>query len=125
MAEQKLNKQKVIEIITLRVDGNSIGIISSKFGVSRQTISHILSGIYWNGDPDIETLRQQALEAQVTKKLHKRGEEHPSAKITLIQVNEIKNRREAGDTYAAIANEIGISASQVQRICNGDSWKAL
>lgn len=55
---------------------------------------------------------------------HLRGEKHPRAKITQRQVDTIRALYHGGYTQATIAGMVGISKSQVSKICNGVNWRA-
>jgi len=54
-----------------------------------------------------------------------RGEQNPSAKLTVEDVCRIRSLRNSGRIYREIAEEYGISKSHVQRIVCGVSWREL
>lgn len=119
----KLTKEQVKEVLRDRIKGHSIGIIAEKFGVSRQAVSHICLGVYWKKDSEIASLRHAAQAANTKKTKIKRGEGHPQAKLSAKQVADIFRRREKGETYASIAEDFNVSASQIWRIYKGEGWK--
>lgn len=51
------------------------------------------------------------------------GEKNGSAKLCVAHVERIRELRSAGAFYSDIATHIGISKSQVFRICTGASWR--
>lgn len=50
------------------------------------------------------------------------GKIHPAAKITEEQVMEIRKKRESGFLLLPLAEEYGITKSQVSHICRRKSW---
>lgn len=50
------------------------------------------------------------------------GERHPLAKLTADQVSQIRSRYDAGELQRVLAEEYGISQTQVSRICRGVRW---
>lgn len=119
----KLTKEQVKEVLRDRIKGHSIGIIAEKFGVSRQAVSHICLGVYWKKDSEIACLINAAKAANTKKTKIKRGESHPQAKLSAKQVADIFRRREKGETYASIAKDLNVSATQIRKICVGEKWK--
>lgn len=61
------------------------------------------------------------------KKMHKdnkmSGENAPHAKLTLIQVNEIRRRLNDGVTCSRLGRDYGVSKSTIQAIKIGQNWK--
>jgi hypothetical protein len=53
----------------------------------------------------------------------RRGEHHPSAKLTSAAVADIRERLSRGEQQTCIARLHGISASQVTLIKQGESWR--
>lgn len=51
-----------------------------------------------------------------------RGENHPTAKLTNQQADEIKNRVEGDETYKEIAEDYPVTMSTVGSIANGEMW---
>lgn len=50
------------------------------------------------------------------------GELNPRAKLSRWEVQEILGRADGGESYAAIAEAFGISATQVSRIHREKQW---
>jgi hypothetical protein len=50
------------------------------------------------------------------------GERNHQAKLTVAQVEAIRQRRSAGETLAAIARDFGIVFQHVSRIVRGKKW---
>lgn len=54
--------------------------------------------------------------------LRPRGEASHLAKLTLVQVREIRECRAAGETYEAMAKRYGVGPQAVSKICRGLTW---
>lgn len=48
-----------------------------------------------------------------------------SKKLTADAVKEIRARGKAGETFAGLAREFGVSGEAVSKICRGENWKYL
>lgn len=55
-------------------------------------------------------------------KISHAGTDHPLARLTTQDVDEIRRRRTAGDLLRVIAADYGIGTSQVHRITTGQQW---
>jgi hypothetical protein len=51
------------------------------------------------------------------------GERHRNAKLTWELVGEIRRRRAAGESCAALAREFGVGRDQISRICSFKVWR--
>jgi hypothetical protein len=51
------------------------------------------------------------------------GERNPNAKLSWEDVKECRERSNAGETYAALAREYGVSATAVSWAVRGRNWK--
>ena len=51
-----------------------------------------------------------------------RGEKHPQAKLTDIDIHHIFAMRKQGATYVSIANQFKISSKTISNILNGHTW---
>lgn len=51
-----------------------------------------------------------------------RGERHGAAKLTAEDVQEMRRRRQAGETFKAIGLGYGVSAVHARRVCVGTKW---
>lgn len=64
----------------------------------------------------------------VTKGRHRHGsvagEAHPGAKLTAIDVAELRSRRRQGEHLRSLASAYGVSVTQVGRIVREESWAA-
>lgn len=58
----------------------------------------------------------------VLKHGNARGERHGFAKVTEVEVREIRSRRAAGETLASIAADYGIGFPSVCSIAKGKRW---
>ena len=52
-----------------------------------------------------------------------RGEAQVHAKLTVAKVIDLRRRREAGETYCALAKELELNESTVSYACRGITWK--
>lgn len=80
-------------------------------------------------EPSADVLRERAQERERLKRagarlwwLDNRGERCGTAKLTESKVLEIADRLRAGETFAALATAMGVSASAIQGIANGRTW---
>ncbi len=53
----------------------------------------------------------------------RRGEDAPNSKLSSTDRQEIKERRERGDTYAEIAADLGVSINTVRKVDQGISYQ--
>lgn len=53
----------------------------------------------------------------------RRGEDAPNARLTSSDREEIKRRRQQGDTYAEIASDLGVSINTVRKADQGISYQ--
>lgn len=51
-----------------------------------------------------------------------RGEQHPRARLSMLEVTMIRDRRMAGEPLASIARDFFISETHVSRISKGKAW---
>lgn len=56
---------------------------------------------------------------------NRKGDRHPMAKLNEAQARRIRVLSELGRSHPAIAEEFGVSRSQVQRIASGRGWSHL
>jgi hypothetical protein len=59
----------------------------------------------------------------VLKGRNSKGENKPSAKLSMIQVDEIRARRATGESTASISKLFPVSLRQIQSILSGEYWK--
>lgn len=107
-AQGTLTKIQVQEISDRYVRGESQSQIGRTIGISQTQVSRILRGERWNG---------------VARPVKARRDSN--LKLTPEQVIEIRHRATSGESGAAIARSIGMSACQVQAIIRGASWTTL
>lgn len=53
----------------------------------------------------------------------RRGEDAPNSRLTASDRQEIKERRQRGDTYAQIASDLGVSRETVRKVDQGVSYQ--
>lgn len=125
----KLKEPQVIEIVDLYKTGDySQEQLAEKFGVEHSIISGIITGKNWK-HLDIDRSFRKGRGSSGDKngtRLHpetvKRGEEHPSTKISDAIVQQIRNLS-LEHSQRELAAMFGISQSQVGRILRGEMRK--
>ncbi len=70
-----------------------------------------------------EGTQQDNMADMVSKGRQSKGIDRPKAKLTLLQVAQIRIDRKSGRTYQDIANTFAVSESTVKTICQNKSWK--
>jgi DNA invertase Pin-like site-specific DNA recombinase len=50
------------------------------------------------------------------------GEDHPRAKLTRAQVEQIREMHELGSGYKTLAKRFNVSRRLIQRICKYERW---
>lgn len=75
---------------------------------------HLTPGTYADNNRDTMTKQRHVAP---------RGEAHPSCKLTEAQVREIRRRREAGEEYATLAQDFGVTRGMIGHIVRRVSWK--
>jgi len=63
--------------------------------------------------------------ARLHPELLKRGSEHPNAKLTEIEVREIRRKREEGRTLTSLGDEYGVSFSLIHLIVKRRYWRHI
>lgn len=77
---------------------------------------------------DYERNRENILagiRARYVKKGRRRGDSHPSAKLTAADVSLVKTRIDAGESCRSIAISFGVSPSTIERIARGTRWQSI
>jgi DNA-binding CsgD family transcriptional regulator len=59
----------------------------------------------------------------VAKRRHPRGASHGKAKLTPVQVVEIRNLRASGHTATELANRFNVSIPTIYAAARGETWK--
>ena len=82
----------------------------------------------WCGNPDhlIKGSQLDNIQDRVDRNRcrggSKGGENHPNARLTSIDVAEIKTRYDMGETQQALADEFGVSRGHISGIVRGKKW---
>lgn len=112
-ASAKLTEAQVVEILAASAAGEAGHRLATRFGVSKASISRILSG------------KQQPGLAAPTREGRPRGERVHGAKLTEMQVAEAFARSAAGEMGKDIAARFGVSRPTISQILSGKRWTHL
>lgn len=86
--------------------------------------AHLVLGTMKSNYHDMATKGRRRIVATVANLgPPKLGEQHYMAKLTAEKVRELRARRLAGETYAAMARELGLNKSTVRRVVCGTAWR--
>lgn len=127
--QSKLTEPQVIEIINLYSTGNySQQQLAEKFSVEHSIISGIITGKNWK-HLDIDRSFRKGRGSPGDKngmRLHpeivKRGEEHPSSKVSDAIIAEIRSLSDQL-SQRALAQKFNLSQTQIGRILRGEARK--
>lgn len=76
---------------------------------------------------ELATQREQILHSVhvlgTARAANQKGEANHAAKLTRLQVVEIRKRRRMGETYAMIAGDYGVTYQAVHKIITGQRWR--
>jgi hypothetical protein len=84
--------------------------------------SHLFIGTHADNMRDRNEKGRQAKGIKVYNKFPPKGERNPRAILTWQQVNEIRRRRELGETGRNLAREFNVSDKNISRIVLGQTW---
>ena len=107
----RLRRKQVIEIRRRAEAGETNSALAREFGVTRRTVDRVVNGQTWKhlpGAPD-PSLRHRG---------PRLGQANRNAKLSDDQVLEVFRRAVAGEQYAELAYEFGVSKSLVWMIAN-------
>ncbi len=103
-----LTELKVLEIRNMRLMGCTLREIAETYGVSLVTVGQVVHGKTW------QTTGGEIREARGTR---------TGGRVTASQVLEIRRRASQGETFKAIAADVGTSNVNVAHIATGKTWK--
>lgn len=114
----RLTKAQVIEIRELYANTDMFQWeIAEKFGVSRELVGQIVRRDIWSH------LENKHKDHSDVVKLKRKGENHHLARLTEEQVIKIRELYASGDIFQReLAEQFGISRSQIGSIVNYDTW---
>jgi hypothetical protein len=88
-----------------------------------------LEGCHNNGvrvDNRLVNLRydthQSNMDDQFAHGTHRKGERNGKSKLTEADLSTIRARRAAGETYASIAKDYGVSLQSIHHVITGKTW---
>jgi len=102
------------EIVAIRAahdDGQPIGRLAASYETSRTHISEIVRGLVW---------RETA--GPIRDAIPRQGETNGNSRLTVSQVLRIRERAANGETGAAIARDVGVSKTLVNKIIKRVMW---
>jgi group I intron endonuclease len=143
-AKLVMTPNQVHEVRRRVVTGDSLSSLARSYGVSKETIRNIIRGRTWGhlaaeeGMPVISAInRGRPLSDETRKKLSAVRKGHPvseetrrkiaegMAALTPAQVQEIRRRASAGESYTSIARIYGVHRTTISRIIKGKRWPHL
>jgi group I intron endonuclease len=115
VASRKLTKEVVMAIdYDLHFTNLSYSEIKERYKISFAMINKIKNRTAW-----VEVLGHK--EERVNK--YKKGSNNPAAKLTEVQVIEIREKLLSGTSRKELRDEYGVSKSLIQNIATNKSWK--
>lgn len=106
----KLDRDQVIQIRTLRLQGTPYYKIAKMFGVHTITVFDICRGNIWGWIPYGIT------------SAWKGDAPHPNGTLTIETVKQIRKLRQDGLTYISIAMRLSTTKETVRNVCKGIVW---
>lgn len=110
---RQLQESDVRRVFELRREGWTIQEIADKFTTSRRVISSVTKGRVYS---------LVSCDRSIPDGLQSRGDRHPGAKLTSLDIPEIREKRRSGMTIRSIAQEYGVSSNAILQIIRGRSW---
>jgi hypothetical protein len=115
----KLTPQQVQEIRDAHRAGYTAVAIGAAFNVSDQMVGRIVRGVAWKHLPDVPGPTPDHPD------LKRRTPSLTNVKLTPEDVQRIRHLRRKGHTLTAIADDYGITATNVWHIVRGRTWRHL
>jgi uncharacterized protein YerC len=112
----RLTAEDIPEIRDMYRRGSTARDIALECGVSDSTIGQVLRGVTWGHVPD-------PLGPVVMRPGLARGTDNPRTKLDEVIVEEIRQRRAAGETCQALARAYGVSVATISAVATGRIWR--
>jgi|GEM_PF-1451000 len=112
-AIRQLRVDDIPRVFDLRRAGWTHQEIADELMTSSKVISSIINGRVYSW---------VACDRSAPAGLENRGDRHPAAKLTSLDIPEIKEKRRAGMTFRAIAQEHGVSYNAILQVIHGRTW---
>ena len=109
---RKLTEADVLEIVARCQSGEAQATVARDFPVTRAMVGCIMNGTAWTHVTGIEPCKPG----------YARGQASGNAKLTRSQVLEIAARCKSGETQAAVARDLPVSKTMINRIMTGLNW---
>jgi hypothetical protein len=113
-----LTEADVLEALSLRAAGESIGSIARRLGVDRCTISSIFHGRNWRHVTDVAGLPPARENWGIPK-----GEKQHLAVLKETDVLDVLEKHRAGESTRSIARRLGVARKTIQSILGGRTWR--
>jgi len=117
----KLTQEDVEKIRTAFAAGVKNCALAAQYGVSRTQIKHVVRRRHWNGSNGLPQLFVFPTKAESIL----RGEKHGSAKLTAVDVRQIRTDFAAGVRNYVLAARYGVAGTHIARIVKRLLWKEL
>jgi predicted DNA-binding protein YlxM (UPF0122 family) len=113
-----LSPEQVVELRTLYRQGSAMEEIAARLKVSAAAVRCVLIGQTWRHLPDPDG-------PIVIRKPGASGEDHHSAKLTVVDVRAIRRAYTAGEGEMALARRFGVSPATIYQIVQGKTWRGV
>lgn len=110
MTEPKSSRERKQMMLEMRSRGDSLSLIASRFGISRQRVSTILR------PKDTKTPNDEPRKAADRK---------PRERLTPSRIKEVINLYQSGLSAPVVAERCNVSVSTVYRAVSGRSWSDI
>lgn len=112
-ALRHLRESDVHKVFELRREGWTLQEIADALMTSQYVISSVTNGRVYS---------TVSCDRSIPDGLQSRGDRHPGAKLTSLDIPEIREKSRGGMTIRSIAREYGVSRNAILQIVRGRSW---
>lgn len=110
---RQLQEGDIPKVFELRREGWTLQEIADELMTSQYVISSVTKGRVYSS---------VSCDRSIPDGLKSRGDRHPGAKLTSLDIPEIREKRRSGKTIRLIAQEYGVSCNAILQIFRGRSW---
>lgn len=120
-SQAKMTPEDIVALVERYNKGEPAGELRRSYRLSVRTFADILTGKRWKrvDRPVVEIRKAGSFQGQMS------GDKNSNAKLTVKQVQEIREARGCGVMAKVIAKTYGIRPDTVSKICLGKLWKSV